>query len=227
MGIIDEINNLRPQISSEGSLSGYLRHIIEESLKPKPSSTSHYQITQLTNPAETYFSRIHPEVTIPPELGRKFAWGKHLQNTASYWFNNISDFIVGEETLDGKWVGIDKVRGRFDYLIKDSIIEFKTKEVNPLDINEVYSFFPMDLEQLVFYSIIHPVNPKINYLVFMEDNGKFNLKAFRVKINNFHLAKRVLLSRISMLDDAFISNNPSALGRCRYYNSGCKFTGTN
>jgi hypothetical protein len=192
MDVIAEINDFVSQTDVIDSLSGYIRNVINNELKPKPSPTSHYTVIQLVNPAGTFFSKMNPDISDPPKLGRKFAHGKHLQYMAGYWFNNLPNFMVEEGTLDGKWVGIDKVRGRYDYLINDSIIEFKTKDKNPVDENEVLSLYPQDLEQLVFYSTIHPSKPKINYLVFMENSGEHKLKVFRVDITDFKQTERIL-----------------------------------
>jgi len=226
MGILEEIMNTSPKVTLEESISGLIRKVVDEELKPNPSPKSHYTVTQLINPIETFFSRICPDVTKPHKLGRKLARGRQLHNFAAYWFREVPDFVAEEGSVDGIWVGIDRVRGRIDYLIKDSLVEFKTKDKNPIDEAEIFSKYPQDLEQLAFYSVIHPANSKINYLVFMENTGAYTLKAFRVEIKDFEAIKKFLLSRIGLLDTAFQTGNPRILGRCRYYQEECKFTGT-
>ena len=45
-------------------------------------------------------------------------------------------------------------------------LEIKTKEELPRAEN-VVSLYPQDVEQIVFYSVMHPDKPKINYMIFV------------------------------------------------------------
>lgn len=57
----------------------------------------------------------------------------------------------------------------------------------------------------------------------MKNSPPFDLKAFRVITKDGGTIKSILKSRISALDKSFETKNPSRLGRCRYYESGCQF----
>ena len=153
-------------------------------LSEDSAPNNYFYVTHVTNPAQTYSSRLHPEVKKSPEIARKLARGKQLHYFASIWFKNLPDFYVGEGLLDGAWAGIPGGRGKIDHRIGDSLIEFKTKTEPPNIPEEIVSKYPQDLEQLAFYSVMHPSNPKKNYLVFMRDLPPYEIKAFRIDIKD-------------------------------------------
>jgi len=223
VGIIEDINGLVLTTNRDESLSAMLRTVVEKQQKPRSFPTTYYTVTQLINPIDAYFSKFHPVIT-PSKLGRKLARGTQLHNFVSYWFINLPDFITDEGTVDGVWEGVDRVRGRIDYFIGDSILEFKTKDKNPNNIEDIFLHYPQDLEQLAFYSIIHPSKPEINYIIFMENVSPYKLKAFKVKIENRDIIRNILRERIALLDEAIENKDPPSLGRCRYYEFNCKFS---
>lgn len=223
MGIIEEINGLVVSYSRDESLASLLKKVMDQQLTEQPVPINYYYVTHLTNPAERFFSTLCPEIEKPPGLARKLALGKRLHSLAGVWFRTLPDFVVEEGTIDGAWVGLLGVRGKIDYRVGDSILEFKTKDNPPETPEEIISSYPQDLEQLVFYSVIHPFSPMVNYLIFMKNSSPFNLKAFRVITEDVGTIKSILMSRISALDKSFETNDPSRLGRCRYYESGCRF----
>lgn len=223
MGIIEEINNLVEKAEQDGSLTGMLRTVISKYPEPKSSASSYYTVTQLINPIATYYSKKNPKIVDKPVLRRRLAQGRQLHNLVSYWFRNVPGFMDYESLIDGVWEEVDKVRGKIDYLINESILEFKTKDKNPVNNEEVFSFYPHDLEQLAFYSAMHTIKPKTNYLVFMENQKPYKLNAFKVEINNRAVIKDIMRSRIKLLDKAIEKEDTSSLGQCRYHKSDCKF----
>lgn len=225
MTVIDQICELVEKKGPNETVAGGLRASITER-KQRTFPDSYFYMTELTNPVEAFYLRRHPEFRTPPDLGRKLARGTQLHNLAAYWFRELPDFIVDEGTVDGAFVDIEGVRGRIDYLIGNSIIEFKSKDSNPVTSEEVFSYYVNDLEQLVFYAAIHPQHPNINYLVFMENVYPYKLKAFKVYIEDLKGIQDLLKSRIKLFRNAIDSNDPSSLGRCRYYELGCRFKGT-
>lgn len=223
MGIIDEINGLVAGLTRDESLASLLENVMDQQLTEQPAPRNYYYVTHLTNPAQTFFSILHPDIKKPPELARKLARGKQLHSFASVWLRSLPDFVVEEGTIDGAWVNLLGVRGKIDYRLGDSILEFKTKDDPPETPEEIISSYPQDLEQLAFYSVIHPYSPKVNYLVFMKNSSPFDLKAFRVVTEGVGTIKSILISRISTLNESFETKDPSRLGRCRYYEGGCQF----
>jgi hypothetical protein len=205
------------------SLSSLLKKVMDAQLTEEPTPRNYYYITQVTNPAQTYFSRLHPDIKRPPEIARKLAHGKQLHNFASIWFKNLPDYYAEEGLLDGAWVDVPGVRGKIDHRLGESLLEFKTKDNPPNTPEDIISTYPHDLEQIAFYSIIHPSSPNNNYLVFMRNSSPYELKAFRIAIKDKGTIKSFLLSRISLLNKAFETQDPSKLGRCRYYETGCEY----
>lgn len=223
MGIIDEINQLVADWTLDESLASLLKEVMDQQLIEQPARIDYHYVTHLTNPAQRFFSIAYPEVRKPPALARRLARGKQLHSFAGVWFRNLPDFVVEEGTLDGAWVGLLGVRGKIDYRVGDSIFELKTKDKLPETPEEILSSYPQDLEQLVFYSVIHPSGPAVNYLIFMKNSAPFNLKAFRVITEDAGTIKSILVSRMRALSKSFKTNDPSRLGRCRYYESGCAY----
>lgn len=223
MSIIDTIYSHLEGWEYNESITAMLREIIkEENIKIKTLPKSYYYLTDLTNPILGYYSRTNPIIN-PPELARKLILGTQLHNLSYNWFKKIPDFVVEEGTIDGAWVGVDRVRGRIDYLIGNSILEFKTKDNNPSSIHELVEYYPNDVEQLIFYAAIHPSQPKTNYLVFMKNVYPYDFKVFRIDIKKFDIIKDVMKSRIDLLDKSLEIKNPENLGKCRYQKLGCKY----
>jgi hypothetical protein len=196
---------------------------MDNQLKEEPSPRNYYYVTQVTNPAQTYFSRIHPDAKRSPEVARKLAHGKRLHNFAGIWFKNLPDYYAEEVLLDGAWVDVPGVRGKVDHRFRDSLLEFKTKAALPQTADEIISNYPHDLEQITFYSVLHPASPKNNYLVFMHDAPPYEIKAFRIEIEDKGTIKSILFSRINLLDKAIQTNDPTNLGRCRFFETGCQY----
>lgn len=223
MSLIEEAERFVDQIYPNESLASLLKEVIEKQLSEQQPLKGYYTVVDLVNPIQTYHSKKNPNIRKPPELARKLARGKQLQSYANVWFRSLTDFAVEEGILDGVWVDVPGVRGAIDYRLGESIIEFKTKDVPPENAEEIISLYPQDLEQLAFYSAIHPSKPKINYLVFMKNSSPYNLKVFKVEVKEAGTIKSILNKRISLLSEALDTNDPSRLGRCRYHASGCQF----
>jgi hypothetical protein len=60
----------------------------------------------------------------------------------------------------------------------------------------------------------------------MENVYPYRLRAFKVDIRDMESVRGLLQERIESFKKAIESNDPSMLGRCRYYEMGCRFTGT-
>jgi len=223
MGIIEDINRCVIGTTYDESLSSMLKNVMDSQLTEDPAPRNYYYVTQVTNPAQTYFSRFHPDAKRPPEIARKLAYGKQLHNFASIWFKNLPDFYAEEGLLDGAWVGVPGVRGKIDHRVGESLLEFKTRDNPPETPEEIISKFPHDLEQIAFYSVMHPSSPKINYLVFMRSSSPFELKAFKIEIKDKGTIKSILISRIDQLNKAIETKKPSKLGKCRYFETGCQY----
>lgn len=224
MDTITELNKFVAGWSNDESLKALLEKKIENQRKESKNRKNYYFLTELTNPMQTYWARINP-VEKPKKLARKLVLGKQLQYKLSYVFSSLPNFILEEGKIDGFHVGIPGVRGSVDYMIENKIIELKTKEVLPKDVNNIFELYPNDLEQLVFYSVLHPSQPKENYLIFVQDFKPHKVIAFKVLTKNFGEIKKIIQDRIALLDEALEKKDPSKLGKCRYYNKtpNCQF----
>jgi len=219
--VADKINEYVLGYECNESLAGMIRKGINEQSKVKVSPKDYYYVTDLCNPCETYWKKIKPDVKRPNELLRRLFKGKELHKRASYWLSLLDDFSVYEGKIDGIYVDLLGVRGAIDYLLGGKIVDLKTKDKIPNTDEEVFSSYPQDIEQVVFYSLLHPENPIENYLLFMENKYPFTLKAFKIKIKDFGRIRSLLKDRIKKLDFAFANNNPSQLGRSRYHKDSC------
>jgi hypothetical protein len=222
---IDEINANVDHVYIDESLTALLRKGMQQPLRQTPGPKNYFYVTHLTNPAQTYWSFLKPEIQKPPELRRRLAKGVQLQSIASTWFKSLPNFMVEEGKLEGGYVGLKGVRGSIDYRIGDSIFELKTKDEIPTTHEDVFEKFPHDLEQLAFYSVLHPSRPKDNYLVFMENKRPLGLKVFKVTTTDQNVIISLIKERMKLLKDAIEKNDPSKLGRCRYYQDHCHLEG--
>lgn len=217
------IDNFVESVGRDESIAAMLRKVMKDQLADQRPPKNYYYVTHLSNPAKTYWSKIYPEVEKPPDLARKLARGKQLQQRIiSPWIRTFPDLIVEEGTLDGIWVGLPGVRGKIDYRIGDSILELKTKNTLPKAPEEMFSLYAQDLEQLVFYSVIHPSFLRDNYLVFVQNSYPYDVKAFKVITKDRSIIKKLIIDRIKALNDAIERKDPSKLGRCRYF-VNCQF----
>lgn len=219
---IEEVNN-GVQLANNEDIAALLRKIVTSQLKEHHTQKNYFNVIDICNPAQAYWSQISPETEKSPELARKLALGKRLQRFASIWFRKLPDFVLEEGKIDGAYVGVPGVRGSVDYRIGDAILELKTKQKIPDNIDDVWNFYPHDLEQLAFYSVLHPSYPKINYLIFMQDAAPHQLKVFKVETKDINQIKNIIKSRIKLLQDAIEKKDPSKLGRCRYFGH-CMFS---
>lgn len=222
--IIDYIAGHVESVSCDDSLASLLTEVIKEQTNLDPIPQNYFYVTHIINPAQTFFAKLHPDVRKPPELARKLARGKQLHNFVP-WIKTLPNYVVGEGSIDGIWVDIKGVRGKIDHRIGDSIIELKTKANIPETATDVIINFPQDVEQLLFYSVMHPLKPSINYLVFMKSSAPFEMKAFKVVTKDHGTVMSVLKTRIATLRKALENKDPSHIGRCRYYERNCQFRG--
>lgn len=207
----------------EESLSSVLKQKMKTEKSVRPIPKDYFYVTHVTNPAKFFWEQKHSTLEKTDSVNRKLILGKKLEKTANYWFRALPNFSLEEGILDGVWVDIPGVRGSIDYRIGDSLVEFKTKDKLPETPEEIIEKYPQDVEQLSFYAILHPELPKENYLVFMTNTKPYKLKAFKVKILDHGRLKTLLLSRISLLRKAIGNDDPTGLGRCRYYDGGCEY----
>jgi len=224
INVINTITKFVGKIETNESLAGLLRKQMKNRIRSEKLPKNYFYLKQLCDPMHTYWSYVSPEIEKSPELARLLNWGKKLHKLSSFWFGNLENFRVCEGKIDGIFVGIPGVRGSIDYMIGESIIELKTKRGKmPENEEEIFSLYPQDIEQLAFYAVIHPENPKIDYLIFLTDSQPYKIKIFKIAIKDLGKIKSLLISRIDKLNEALEKKDPSKLGQCRYYKKRCEF----
>ncbi len=210
-------------IEKNESIAAILRKQMSQKVNKDFLPKNYFFLKQLCNPQQTYWSYISPETLKSPELARKLNFGSQWHLIANGWFELLPNFKFQEGKVDGIFAGVPGVRGSIDFYIGDSIFEFKTKYKIPENVEEIFESYIQDLEQLCFYSVIHPENPKVNYLVFMSEFSPHDFRIFKVTINDVGKIKTLLISRIEKLREAIEKKDPSRLGKCRYYERRCQF----
>lgn len=223
MSFIKRLKGYKKFVSNFESISAMLKGNLIAQKRESFFPSNYYYLTHLVNPAHTFWNKKFPDTPKSDDLARKLFLGNHLGRLASAWFRKLPKFFVEEGKLDGAFVGIPGVRGNLDFKIGDAIIEFKTKDTLPISVDDIFVNYPQDLEQLAFYSVLHPLNPRENYLVFMNNIPPYKFKAFKVITKDFGKVKELLMRRMKILNEAFKQDDCSNLGRCRYYGNDCQF----
>lgn len=216
--------DLITQIRNDLNLAQELQKSIDsisKDVRPK----DYFFVTELVNPTYAYWSR-NSNVPTPRNIQEKLSYGKRVHYFSKYWFQKLNGFKFSEASLAGSYVGIDKVSGKIDYFINDSVIELKTKDSSVENVPDLLDRFPQDLEQLLIYSAISSSTEDTHYLIFTVESGKISqrtFKAFEIKIKDHDAIRQFVLRRRDELAQSLLRNDTSQLPKCRYYVSGCKF----
>lgn len=182
-----------------------------------------YIVTELVNPASAYYMREYPDIFEIPETERKLRFGSLIHDTAYFWFKKLPGFTVDEADVDGADIGIPGVRGRIDFRLNDVIVELKTTEREINGLADVIESSPQDLEQLLMYAILSSRDKNSHLLVYYNQSIRGYFRVFEVNIKNVTSVKKLITDRVLLLRHAIEKRDPSDLGQCRYYFSGCKF----
>ncbi len=213
---------LMTRVSTNASLTALLNGAYKRYIQGGGTPPPHYLwVTDITNPVAGYHSRKNP-VENPPELAEVFALGNALHRQARYWFPALPGFTLYEGKVDGGYVGLSGITGYVDFLLNKSVLEFKTKQRAPQTPEQVIELYPQDVEQLLFYAILLPGAADENFLAFL-DRSDSSFTAYRVELLDRGLILNLTRQRMAELRRALREDDPSRLGRCRYFKSGCKF----
>jgi len=223
MGLYEQLLDLSPSEKLDGSIADLIQIQLDKSLSLERKPREHYFLKDLCNPIQYYWSVKKKDIRISREVANKMALGNRLQRMAFFWMRKIPDYVCEETNLDGHYVGIDRVVGRYDMRWGNSIVEFKTKPEAVPDVRTVLSKYPNDLEQLCFYAAMSPLQMKQHFLIFQLDHTPFDLTVFKVEIGNIGNIRTIITQRRDKLDIALENSNPSLLGKCRYFETGCDF----
>jgi len=178
-------------------------------------------LKDLVNPQQAYWAHIG-STAIPSEALRSaFAFGDRMHDLAGRLLQRVPGFAGQEALLDGRAVGIPGVRGKIDFRLNESIVEFKTTSHTVDSGSQVWDSVPQDIEQLLFYAALWAYRPGQHLLVFHTSNAGRPLRIFRVQISDHGAITTQLRARANSLNSAVEGRDPSRLKRCRYFAGEC------
>lgn len=186
-----------------------------------------YGVTDLINPARKYYELQFPEIPEDSETIEKFRMGNEVQDIAFQWFREIERTVVKEVEVNGETLGLPEVRGRLDFSLSQSIVEFKTTHHKILKADDVLVKNPQDLEQLCIYALLSRRTDEEHYLVYFSEDYENSFRVFRLKITDPTYLTVLIRERAELLSKSLKDGSPDKLGRCRYFDFGCKFKTNN
>ena len=214
------LQDIKSSIISEED-DTYISKILEDRIKIKSFTAPDYlYVTDLINPVHSYFSRKYPDIAIPESLNSRMKYGEEVHFLARQWFERITGFSGSEIILTATQMGLNVV-GRADFMIYDSIVEFKTKNVDRVSIENLYSIYRSDLEQLLFYAAMNRNFTQDNFLVFFTE-GKFHV--YRISIKDLGAIENEMVFRFSLIKRGIENGDISDFPRCSYFGYGCQFS---
>jgi hypothetical protein len=181
-------------------------------------------VVDLVNPAQTFHRYRSPGLRRSREVERKLLFGKYVhEQLAPAWFRELPGFALSEGSVDGAHFGLGGIRGRIDFRLGRSIVEFKTTELSHETPADVWAQTPQDLEQLLFYALMTNRPNEAHSLVYYRQNDRSPFRAYKIRITDSGRVKQYLLRRKAVLETALAKGDPERLGRCRYFISGCDY----
>jgi hypothetical protein len=182
-----------------------------------------WAVTELVNPAQTYWRRVHPNMDPDPAIRAKLEYGTRIHDMASGWFRRMPEYAASEGSVDGAPAGISGVKGRIDFRLGRSIIELKTTDQRIASPEDVIARNPQDLEQLVLYALMTFRGDESHKLVYFNEALPGAFVAFNVRLRSQGPLKQYFLARRGALERAIEMGDASRLGRCRYLDTGCDY----
>lgn len=215
--VVEFVNSFKPKVSSRADIAGRLElaHKCEEVIIPP--NKNYFNILDLCIPVD-FFMKI--KFGKRESLGTKgiFSQGNKIHRIAQSWLKQHDDYFGSESILDGYFQGIT-ARGKSDGRINGYIVEVKSINNLPENPLEIFNKYPQYIEQLAFYSIIDPLTPKENYLIFITREYPYNIRTYKLLIIDFEKIKNILKKRIYQLRQIFNERlDINVLGSCRYCN---------
>lgn len=198
-------------------ISGLL--IAQKDLLTLEGRPDYLYLKDLVNPQQVYWDHIKMMPPTPPELKKVWDFGNMMHDKAGFIFSRMQGFSDSRGKIDGAEVGIPGIRGRIDFRLKDSIVEFKTTEKDVSTPENVWKNVPQDIEQLLFYSALWTHQPDHHYLVFYTQDEK--LTVYKVQLEDLGKVRNIIKQRRDRLLKAIETKEPKFLKRCRYFDGIC------
>ncbi|WP_393971880.1 hypothetical protein OXIME_000467 [Oxyplasma meridianum] len=186
-----------------------------------------FGVTDLVNPTRKYYEVKFPGIPEDAEVIEKFRHGNNVHEMMFSWIRHFAPFAVREEEVNGEKYGLSEVRGRIDFRIGNHIIEFKTTSHDINCESDVINKNPQDLEQLVFYATLSGRLNEDHYLVYYEQDHHDRFRSFTIRISEGWDSLGFIRNRFESMVTSIRNSDSGDLGRCRYFEYGCKFRTNN
>jgi len=229
----DYINEISEKVThykkNETLLTDFQREAknVSDTMKNSQNNTqrgSNLRVTDLVNPIHAYYDIKNQKIENPIELDKKYNYGKFIEEKVRIILSSEPGYAGSQGYVDGSKVGMPDVKGKIDFRLDDTIIEFKTSEYDIPDVRQLINKNPQDLEQLLLY-VLFTGRTKMDHILLYLTERYPNLvpRQFKVKIRDEEKLLSYFKARYENLKKAIEDNNPDGLGICRYYEGMCKF----
>lgn len=169
-------------------------------------------MTDLVNPRQAYFSRLHPEIT--PSAARLQAM------MAGTGFHELFGRAVSTEEFVEQLVEFKEIVGKID-VFEDAPVELKTTGSMPSDI---LSERASHAEQLAMYCVM--VDKPIGHLLYYKRSAygrSPGLRAFDLELRDASRIGQEMLRRRDLLRTALETGDGLALPRCEWHGRECAY----
>ena len=217
---LDYINRKITHVLSDDQTLESIKSNINGNESGKPLS---FGVTEIVNPMQAYYRRMYPQMPEDPDVIQKLEYGTDIHNLAFYWLRYLDGDVIREIDIDGSANGLDGIRGRMDFRMGDSIIEFKTTTHTINTEEDVIIQNPHDIEQLATYALVTSVPGQEHHLIYFSEDLERFFRVFSVRITDSVALSSAINRRREDLGKALEVGSPELLGKCRYLDTGCKF----
>jgi hypothetical protein len=173
-------------------------------------------VTDLLNLKQAYFRRKYPEIT-PPLEKQQLMW-------AGTGFHKTFGSAVSSEEYLEQFVEAEGIVGKIDIYEKIPV-EVKTTST-PLDTKDLLQYRPTYVEQLGMYCAM--VNAREGEIIIyqrpvQESPSTAPLVVYHVSFPDLEAIREEMRRRRDLLVQALISNDPSNLPVCPWFNRQCDY----
>lgn len=173
-------------------------------------------VTDLTNLKQAYFRRKYPEI-IPPLERQQLMW-------AGTGFHKNFGLAVSSEEYIEQFVEADNIVGKID-IYENIPTEVKTTSTL-VDREDLLQRRPNYIEQLGIYCAM--VNSSQGKIIIYQRQGQelpeAPLSCYHVTFPNLEAIRDEMRRRRDLLVQALISNDPSNLPVCAWFDRGCDYS---
>ena len=208
---------------SEFDIASYVSHIeanrsvkdtLMQSLKTR-RPPYRISVTDLLNLKQAYFRRKYPEI-VPPLEKQQLMW-------AGTGFHKTFGSAVSSEEYLEQFVEAEGIVGKIDIYEKIPV-EVKTTST-PVDTNDLLKYRPTYIEQLGMYCAMVNVHEG-EIIVYQRpaEESPSPLIVYHVNFPNLGSIREEMRRRRDLLVQALISNDPSNLPVCPWFNRQCDYS---